>query len=214
MWLELFFRGIIIGFLASIPVGPVAVLCIQRTISKNQRAGFFSGLGAATADTIFATVAFFSLALVMSFIEKNMLWIKILGGLAIAGVGANIFFKNPAVQIRRNRAGRSSLWQDYISVFLVTLANPAFILVFVALFATFGLSVENIGQINSAAMLVGVFAGASAWWFLITFTVNLFRKRFRPRHMLWMNRISGAIIMALGVGAILSAVINLHLNVL
>lgn len=214
MWLELFFRGIIVGFLASISVGPVAILCIQRTISKNQRAGFFSGLGAATADTIFATVAFFSLALVMTFIEKNIVLFKVLSGLAIIGVGVSIFFKNPAVQIRHNRAGRSSLWQDYISVFFITLANPAFILVFVVLFAAFGLSLDNTGELNAAAMLVGVFAGASTWWFLITFVINLFRKRFRPRHILWMNRIAGGVIMVLGLGTILSTIVNIHFNVL
>lgn len=214
MWFDLFIRGIIIGFVASIPVGPVAVLCIQRTLSKNHRAGFLSGLGAATADTIYAAGAFFSLTLVMSFIEDNMVIIKIVGGLAIAAVGASIFFKDPTVQIRRNRAGKSNLWQDYMSVFLVTLANPAFILVFVALFATFGLNIDNMGEINAAAMLVGVFAGASAWWFTLTGFVNLIRKKFRPRHLFWLNRISGSIIMLLGLLAILSSVINTHLNVL
>lgn len=209
MWLELFFRGIIIGLAASIPVGPVAILCIQRTLSKNLRAGFFSGLGAATTDTIFAAVAFFSLTLVMSFIEANMIWIKIIGGLAVIGIGANIFFKNPVVQIRRNRAGRSSLWQDYISVFLITFANPVFILLFVALFTAFGLSVNSINDIKAATMLIGVFAGGAGWWLLLTLTVNLVRKRFRPRHLLWMNRISGGVIMFLGFGAVLTVLFSL-----
>lgn len=214
MWLELFFRGIIIGIVATIPsLGPVGVLCIQRTISKNQKSGFFSGLGAATADTLFAAVAFFSLTLVTTFIERNSMWIKVIGGVTIIILGAVIFFKNAVVQIRRNRAGKSSLWQDFISVFLITLANPTYILVFVALFATFGLS-SDIGEFNGAAMLVGVFAGAAGWWFLLTFVVNLFRKKFRPRHLVWMNRIAGALIIVLGAATILSTVINLHLDVI
>lgn len=214
MWFELFFRGLVIGVIATIPsLGPVGVLCIQRTLSKNQKSGFFSGLGSATADTLFATVAFFSLSLVTTFIERNETWIKIVAGVIIIGLGITIFFKNPVVQIRRNRAGRSSLWQDYISTFLVTLANPTYILVFVALFATFGLS-SDIGELNGAAMLVGVFAGAAAWWFMITFVVSLFRKKFRPRHLIWMNRIAGGLIVVLGVATILSSLVNIHFGVL
>lgn len=212
MWLELFFRGIIIGIVATIPsLGPVGVLCIQRTLSKNQKSGFFSGLGAATADTLFASVAFFSLTLVTTFIENNDMWIKAVGGVCIIVLGTTIFFKNPVVQIRRNRAGKSSLWQDFISVFLITLANPTYILVFVALFATFGLS-NDMGELNGVAMLVGVYAGCTAWWFLLTFVVNLLRKKFRPRHLMWMNRIAGGLIIVLGVVALLSIVVNFHLN--
>ncbi len=208
MWFELYLRGILIGLTASIPLGPVGVLCIQRTLSKNHKSGFLSGLGAATADTFYATVAFFSLTIVLGFIESHMALLKGIGGLCIMIVGAHIFFSNPIVQIRRNRAGRSNLWQDYLSVFLLTIANPAFILVFVALFAAFGLSVDAVGNFNGSTMIVGVFTGCSAWWFLLTFVVNLFRKKIRPRHLLWMNRISGALIAVLGAVAILSMVVN------
>ena len=208
MGVELFIRGLLIGLMASIPLGPIGVLCIQRTLSKNHRAGFVSGLGAATADTIFATVAFFSLTFVMAFIQEHLVQIKALGGICVIIVGMRIFLTNPVIQIRRNRAGKTNLWQDYLSVFLITLANPAFILVFVALFATFGFSNEILGALNGTAMIVGVFCGASAWWFILTFTVNLVRKKFRPRHLLWMNRIAGAIIVVLGAVAILSMFFN------
>ena len=140
MLATLFLRGFIIGLLASIPLGPIGVLCIQRTLSKSQKSGFVSGVGAATADTIFATVAFFSLAVVMGFIQNHIMLVKVIGGMCVMIVGVKIFLSNPVVQIRRNRAGKTSLWQDYLSVFLLTLANPAFILVLRTLFATFGIS--------------------------------------------------------------------------
>ncbi len=212
MWFEIFFRGILIGLAASIPLGPIGILCIQRTLSKNQKSGFISGLGAATTDTLFAMIAFFSLSVVMSFIESNMTWIKIVGGICIIAVGANIFFSNPVVQIRRNRAGKSNPWQDYVSVILFTITNPAYILVFVALFAAFGISNDSLGEVSGMSMIVGIFAGCSLWWFALTTTVNLLRKKFRPRHLLWMNRISGALIMLLGGVAILSTILNFHLN--
>lgn len=210
--IELFFRGVIIGLMASIPLGPVGVLCIQRTISKNFRSGFISALGAATADTLFASIAFFALAFITSFMEAHFVLLKILGGLCIIFVGCNIFFSNPVVQIRRNRAGKSNLWQDFISVFFITLSNFVFILVFVALFATFGLSYEGIPRGNEIAMITGVFCGCTAWWLILTATVNMFRRRFRPRHLLWINRISGAVIILLGALALLSIIINFHID--
>lgn len=212
MLFTIFLRGILIGLLASIPLGPIGVLCIQRTLSKKHKSGFISGLGAASADTIYSAIAFFSLSVVMSFIENNMTLIKVIGGLCVVIVGVNIFLTNPAVQIRRNRAGKSSLWQDYISVFFITFANPAFILIFVALFAAFGLNTDSVSMANGVLMIVGVFVGGSLWWFTLTFIVNLLRKKFRPRHLLWINRISGALIVLLGAITVLLMFVNTPVN--
>ena len=194
--------------MASIPLGPIGVLCIQRTVSKNQKSGFISGLGAATADTVFSSIAFFSLTVVLAFIDQHMLLIKAIGGICVIVVGVNIFLSNPVVQIRTNRAGQSNLWQDFLSVCLLTPANPAFILIFIALFAAFGLTTEGLGAFGSAFMIAGVFLGGALWWFTLTFVVNLFRKKFRPRHLLWINRISGAVIVCLGAAAVLSMFFN------
>lgn len=212
MLATLFFRGILIGLIASIPTGPIGVLCIQRTLSKNQKSGFISGLGAATADTIFATIAFFSLTFVMQFIEDNLTLVKVVGGLCVMAVGVKIFLSNPVVQIRRNRAGKSNLWQDYISVFLVTLANLAFILIYITLFAAVGITQDTVGQLNGWLMIAGVFAGGALWWFVLTFLVSLFRKRFRPRHLLWINRIAGAVIIVLGAAVVLTMFINIPVD--
>ena len=208
MWFELYIRGILIGLMASIPLGPIGVLCIQRTLSKSHKSGFVSGLGASSADTLFAAVAFFSLSVVDSFIENNMMLIKALGGICVVIVGMKIFLTNPVVQIRRNRAGKGSLWQDYLSLFLITLANPAFILIFVALFAAIGVSGDSLGVVNGLFMIAGVFTGGSLWWFTLTFIVSLLRRRVRPRHLLWINRISGAVIVLLGAAAVLLMFVN------
>ncbi|MDR0509472.1 MAG: LysE family translocator [Rikenellaceae bacterium] len=200
MWLTaLLIPGIIIGFMASVPLGPIGVLCIQRTLSKNQKAGFVSGLGAATSDVIFASAAFFSLSVVVSFIETHMLIIRIIGGACVVAVGISIFFKNPVVQMRRNRSGAERLWPDFVSMFLITLANPTFILIFIALFAAAGISSAELSILDGLTAILGVFLGGAAWWFALTFVVNLFRKRFRPRHLLWINRIAGAAIVILGM---------------
>lgn len=213
MWAQIFFKGILIGFLASIPLGPVGVVCIQRTLSKSSRSGFVSGLGAASADLIFATIAAFFLSVVLSFIEDYIDYIKVIGGISVIIVGMNIFLKNPVIQIRKNRANKGNLWSDFISVFLLTLANPAFILMFVALFATFGVSTEGDGgaHLQGGLLVSGVFAGAALWWLTLTSGISLLRKKFRPRHMLILNRITGALIVMLGAAAILSLFVEVSL---
>lgn len=207
-WLELLLRGIVIGLTASVPLGPIGVLCIQRTLSKSHRSGFVSGLGSASADMVFASIALFSLSVVLSFIESHTTLIKAIGGICVTLVGMKIFFTNPAVQIRRNRAGHSNLWQDFLSLFIVTIANPAFILIFVALFAAMGLSAADLGMARSLILIGGVFCGASLWWFVLTSGVSLIRKKFRPRHMLWINRVSGVVIVILGVAMVVLIFVN------
>jgi threonine/homoserine/homoserine lactone efflux protein len=212
MLLIIFLKGLIVGLLGSIPLGPIGVLCIQRTLSKNHKSGFISGLGAASADTLFATIAFFSLSIVVSFINDNIILVKVIGGLCVMVVGVKIFLSNPAVQIRRNRAGKSKLWQDFISVFVLTLTNPAFIIVLIGIMATVG-AADYTGVANGVAVITGVWIGAAIWWFALTFLVNLFRKRFRPRHLLWINRIAGAAIVLLGAITVLSMFVNIPVAV-
>lgn len=216
MWIEIFLRGVVIGLTASITLGPVGILCIQRTLSKNRKSGLVSGLGAATADTIFATVAFFFISFISSLIESNMVILTVLGGICVVVVGVNIFMTNPVVQIRRNRAGKSNLWQDYLSTFLLTLTNPAFILWLVVIFTALGVDMSeaevSVTRLRvGVAMITGFLAGASVWWFLLTTVINRLRNRFRPRHLLWINRVAGVIIVVLGASAVLAMFIqNMH----
>lgn len=209
-WLNFLVKGVLIGFVASIPLGPVGVICVQRTLCKSRRSGFVSGLGAATADTFFATIAAFFLSIVMGVVQRYIDILKVIGGIAVIIVGVSIFLRNPVVQIRRNRANKGSLWSDYLSVFLITLTNPAFILMFIALFASFGIS-NDVGMpyAQGGLLIGGVLAGASLWWFVLTLGVSFLRKWFRPRHMLYLNRISGALIVGLGAAAIISLVVNI-----
>lgn len=212
MLASIILRGFIVGLVASMPPGPVGVLCIQRTLSKNQKSGFISGVGSAAADSVYAAIAFFSLAFILDFIERHSLIITLIGGLVVIGLGVKILFSNPVIQIRRNRAGKSNLWQDFLTVFLVTIANPVYVFFFIILFAIFGLNTASVGLFQSSFMIVGVFLGASAWWFALSVIVNLFRKKFRPRHLLWINRIAAILIIALGIGAMLLEFMNFRID--
>ena len=215
----LLLRGFAVGLAASITVGPVAVLCIQRTLSKSRRSGLISGLGVACADTLMAIIAFFFYSMLQAQIEQYTSLLSVVGGIFVVMVGVYIFFQNPVPQIRKNRAGKSSLWQDFASIFGFTIANFVVVIPYIlAFFAVF-----NIGTAESAAadvamvlrsvlIIVGFFGGAVTWWFVLTSIINLFRKKFRPRHMLTINHVAGIVIAVLGIYTILSSFIDIMPN--
>ncbi len=214
MTIQFLIRGFIVGFIASVSLGPVGVMCIQRTLSKGRLSGLVSGLGAATADTLFATIAFFFIALVNSFIEKNMAIITLIGGCCVAFVGVRIFMTNPAVQIRRNQGRKTDLWQDYISTFLLTLTNPAFVLWLILLFSAFNLqydpTAEDLTRVTSGFLTIsGFLAGTCSWWYLLSWVIGKLRQRFRPHHLLWINRVMGIVIAMLGAWAVITTVIQI-----
>ncbi len=203
-----------VGVAASITVGPVAVLCIQRTLSKSRRSGLISGLGVASADTLMAVVAYFFYAVLQEPIDKYNVILRIIGGVFVVGVGAYIFFQNPVVQIRKNRAGKSSGWQDFGSIFGLTLANFLMVIPYIlAFFAVFKISTggatDTSSVVSGGVVTIGFFVGAAAWWSALACVINLFRSGFRPRHMLTINHIAGLIIGGLGLYTILSTFINL-----
>jgi threonine/homoserine/homoserine lactone efflux protein len=206
-WITLLLKGLLIGFVAVIPPGPVAVVCIQRTLSSSRRSGFASGMGSATTDMVYAIVAVFFLSMVLSFLEQHIDLLKIVGGICVGVIGVTILLKNPVEQIRRNRAGQKNLWGDYLSTMGLSLANPVFILMLIALFVTFGVG-ENLTNAGGAALVGGIFVGEGLWWLVLVLSVGLLRKDFRPRHLLWLNRIAGTVLVLAGVAAAASVLIR------
>lgn len=207
-------RGIGVGVAASITVGPVAVLCIQRTLSKNRRSGIVSGLGVACADTFMAMAAYFFYSVLQAQIEEYNQLLRVIAGIFVVIVGVYIFFQNPVPQIRRNRAGRTSLWQDFALVFGLTIANFILVIPYIlTFFAVFKIStVESLdmaGFFRGILVIAGFFGGSVAWWTTLAFVLNLFRRRFRPRHMFTINHVAGVLIGVLGIYTILSTFFNL-----
>jgi threonine/homoserine/homoserine lactone efflux protein len=201
MILNTILDGIIIGFSASVPLGPIGVLCIQRTLNKGRMAGFFSGLGAAFSDTIYAIIAGFSLSFIVSFIEKQLLYIQIIGAGILIFLGVRIFFSNPAKQLRKQRKGKGTLLQDFASTFFITISNPLAIFLFLAFFAGFGVVKPGSGYTNHLLLIGGVTVGASLWWFILSSVINLFRSKINLRRLWWLNKIAGATIVLLVIVA-------------
>ena len=199
MNLKFFIDGFIVGLIASIPLGPIGVLCIQRTLSKGRWSGFISGLGASTSDAIYSIIACFSLSYVVSFIEKQMLWVQIFGVVLLTFLGLKIFYTNPAIQLRRQKSKSANFHQDFISTFFFTISNPLYIFLFIGIFAGLRIVMPENSFVGQLFIILGVFAGAASWWFGLTSIVNLFRTKINLRRLWWINKIAGAVIVVIAL---------------
>jgi threonine/homoserine/homoserine lactone efflux protein len=194
--LELFLRGVIAGFAISAPVGPVNVLCISQTLTKGPRAGVISGLGAAAADTIYGSIAGFSISFIIQFLLREEFWIRLFGGMVLIGIGIIYYFKKPRTLDEQRR--ERSVHAEFAAAFLLNLTNPTTVLSFLAVLAILRLG-ENRAWWLTCLVVAGIFAGAMVWWLILTAASNHFRDRFTDRATLWMNRIAGLAIGAFGM---------------
>ncbi len=191
-------KGVAIGIAVSAPMGPIGVLCVQKTVNKGRKIGFLSGLGAAAADSVYAIIAAFGLGFMQKFFTDNQFVLQVVGVVVLMFLGLKIFFTNPVTQIRKQAKRKyPGIFEDFISVFFLTLSNPLTILFFGASIAALGIFDAEHTIISQLVIVAGVFIGAAIWWFSITSIVNLFRHKFRLKQLWWMNKISGGIIVVL-----------------
>lgn len=189
-------KGIAIGFAIAAPVGPIGVLCIRRSLAEGQKIGFATGLGAATADALYGCVAAFGLTAISNFLVQQKWWLGLFGGLFLCYLGIRTLMSKPAEQAAN--AGGKGLASAFASTLVLTLTNPMTILSFVAVFAGFGLG-ASADYWSACALVAGVFLGSAAWWLALSCGVSLLRSRVTSNWMLWVNRLSGAIILLFGL---------------
>ena len=200
---HLLLKGFIIGFSIAAPVGPIGVLCIRRTLTKGRLAGLLSGLGAATADAIYGSIAGFGLTVIAGFLLRQQNWLSLGGGVFLCYLGLKTVLMKP--NERLTSAGSSEgLVGVYASTFLLTLTNPATILAFTAIFAGMGLANSARNCASAAILVLGVFAGSALWWLVLSGSVSLFRSRLTPDRLRWVNRLSGIVITTFGLFILLS----------
>jgi threonine/homoserine/homoserine lactone efflux protein len=194
-------KGLIIGLSIAVPVGPIGVLCIRRTLAHGRMVGFLSGLGAATADGLYGAIAGFGLTVLVDFIIGKQIWLRLIGGGLLCILGAKTFLSKPAEQGASVEG--SSLRNAYLSTFFLTLTNPMTILFFTAVFAGLGVGSTE-GDYLLAGMLVsGVFTGSAMWWLVLSGFTGILEGLLNFKRMQWLNRISGLIIMGFGLFAFL-----------
>ena len=199
MSFKLLWEGFVIGMAVSVPLGPLGMLCIKRTVNKNWKSGFSSGLGIAASDAIYAIIAGFSLTIIIKFINKYEIYFEILGASMVVILGLHIFLSNPAKEIQKFKQKGSSYLQDFLTAFLLTVTNPLSVFVFIAIFTSYSL-VLQLSQLFEALLIVGgIFTGGASWWFIITGMAYLFKHKLTINTLWWANKI-------IGMGVILIAV--------
>jgi len=207
MDLSIFFQGAIVGFSIAAPIGPTGLLCIQRTLAFGRNSGFTSGIGAATANSIYSILLISGLTLLSPIFHVCHLCLRFLGGLFLFYLGYKTF------QTKSGQPSpkfyRKTIFSDFISTFFVSITNPITIISYLAFFTSLGLDDLQGNWSNGLPLVLGVFSGATLWWFILTQCVTLFRSKFTPKILLWMNRIAGCIIATFGLVAWLSIIHSL-----
>lgn len=197
-------KGVVIGFVIAAPVGPIGVLCARRTLMHGRRAGFFSGMGAATADIFYGFIAAFGLTFISNFLVHQQFWFRLVGGILLCMIGLRtLMLKSPGQGNHEPKTAKRYAAM-YSSTFLLTLTNPMTIFSFAAVFAGFGLAGTTNTAFSAATLVLGVFLGSCLWWLMIVGIFTLFKEKVKHHEMQWVNRAAGTIISCSGFLALLS----------
>lgn len=199
-------RGLATGALISAPMGPIGMLIIQRTLSKGRWTGMFTGIGAAVSDLVYCLLAGLGLSFVTEFIEKQQIWLQLVGAAVLALFAVYLFRKNPTRSLRSVKdTQKTTFGTDLATGFLLTFSNPLILFFIVGLFARFCLILPDYGTWHYTFMYVCIFTGALAWWYGVTWLVNRLRRRFNVRSLWFVNRIIAVILFIMaGVGAVMA----------
>lgn len=191
-----FWKSLSIGLAVAAPVGPMSLLCIHRTLDHRQAAGLVFGAGIAAADLTYAAIAAFGVTAISSFLLAGTFWIKLVGSLLLLALGVRIALAAPQADDRPRSADSGA--RAFLTAYGLTMANPPTILFFAGIFASVA---SMVSTAQSAIFAAGVFAGSLLWWTILTTLVSRSAALFRPLVLLWINRISGAVLVAFAVYA-------------
>jgi threonine/homoserine/homoserine lactone efflux protein len=208
--LGLILKGLVLGFSIAAPVGPIGVLCIRRTLASGFKSGLVSGLGAATADAFYGTIAAAGLTLVADFLVRQQIWLGLLGGSFLIYLGIKTF-RTP-LQPEDGAAGKDSPGGNYFSTLLLTLSNPMTIFMFAAIFGGMSVQTGVIFRYNAFLLVLGVFTGSALWWLSLSAAVSMLREKVNARLMVWVNRLAGAVITGFGVYVLIKTLSGLPLG--
>ena len=206
--IETIYKGIIIGIIVSAPMGPIGILCVQRTLSKGRLHGFASGLGAMVSDLIYAAITLIGMDIVDNLLEANEQLLQCIGSVVIVLFGLAAFFTNPLKILRPNKhTSKMDYGQDFITAFFLTLSNVAIVFLFISLFARFHYNPLDTNWLTFAVGLSSIGIGALAWWFFITTYVSKLKRYFSRRYLMYFNRTMGGILILLGLIGIIDAML-------
>ena len=209
--LDFIFKGIIIGVIASAPMGPVGILCIQRTLNKGRRYGFVTGIGAALSDIVYALFTGLGMSFVKDFVNnaQNKFYLQIFGGILLLVFGVYCFKSNPMKNMHKSSNKQGTLLHNGISAFLVTLSNPLIVFLFMATFAQFAFVVPDM-PIEMGVGYLSIVFGALLWWFGLTWLIDKIRGKFDTNGILIINKVIGSVVIIFSLIALVGTVFNLY----
>lgn len=191
--MDFFIKGAILGLSIAAPVGPVAVLCINRTLAKGYSAGLATGLGAAIADVIYGIMAGLGLTAISQFLLKYSSPIQLIGVIYLAYLGISTLLSKPSGKIEKG--SDKGLLGDFTSGFILTLSIPIIVLGYVAIFASLGIGTTTRSYTPVILFILGEFIGSGGWWLILSTITNAFRSKITLDKLAVANFISGLIIL-------------------
>jgi threonine/homoserine/homoserine lactone efflux protein len=205
--LVFFLKGIAVGAVIAVPVGPVGILCLRKTIFEGEWAGLMSGLGAASADAFFGVIAAFGLTFISQWIFGYESLLRAAGGCYLLYVGTHALLRPPPVAVGADR-GRETSFRNFLSTFALTITNPVTILVFLGVFEALGLSGARATLLLAGILVVGMWTGSFVWWLTLSLGIGMFRRAIGPRQLGWISRGSGAVLFLSGAALVTTSVIR------
>ena len=203
MDLIFFIKGLIIGFAMAVPIGPIGVLCIRKTLAEGHARGLIIGLGGAAADSLYGSIAAFGLTFVSDLISREQFWVRLIGGGTLLFLGVRTFFAKARDQMLP--FVKKGLLGSFVSVFILALTNPVTVFAFIAVFAAFGLG-HQMTVISAYILVVGIFAGSLLWFLTLGFVATSFRKKLNRSGLRWVNRVAGVLLILSGLAAFVSLI--------
>ena len=211
--LDIVFKGLLIGIIASAPMGPVGVLCVQRTLNKGRWYGFVTGCGAALSDIIYAGITGLGMGMVVELVsnDTNRFYLQIVGSLMLLAFGVFTYRTDPTKNLRKPGQNKGTLTHNGITAFLVTLSNPLIVFLFMALYAQFSFGLQIDKPIELVAGFISIIGGALLWWWGLTWLVDVIRLKFDHNGIRIINRIIGTLVIIGSIIVLLTTLFSLHL---
>ena len=180
-------------------MGPIGILCVQRTLNSGHNSGFFTGVGAAVSDLFYCLLVGLGISLVTDFIADHVNILQIVGSIILIVYALYMIVHNPVSQIKENIDQRDDRVRDIVTGFLFTVSNPLIMFLIIPLFARFSFPLPEYRFYHIIIGYASIVLGALLWWSVITFFVDKVRTHFNIRSMWLINRIIGIIVLVLSV---------------
>lgn len=209
--IDLILKGILIGIIASAPMGPVGVLCVQRTLNKGRWYGFITGVGAVFSDFIYALLTGLGMSFMLDFISNPSykFLIQLSSSIILLLFGLYCFKSNPTKNMHQSGNSKGTLLHNGITAFLVTFSNPMIMFLFIFLYGLFAFSIPS-HPFEMSISFLSIVLGALLWWFGLTWLVDKIRGKFDDTGILIINKVIGSVVIIFSLIVFFGTAFNLY----